>query len=100
VTPVNQDALSEARNTAAAATSSGVPSRPRGTAACSCCLLDYVRHRVRASENLTGLTVEVRKLATDALELLEQGLRDYAAKPADATAGALIRPVRFPSRVR
>ncbi len=51
-------------------------------------LLDYVRHRVRASENLTGLAAEVRQLATDAFELLEQSLRDYAAKPPDATAGA------------
>ena len=51
-------------------------------------LVDYVRHRVQAGGNLTGLAAEVRKLTTDAFELLEQGLRDYAAKPADTTGGA------------
>jgi hypothetical protein len=51
-------------------------------------LLDYVRHRVQTGENPTGLAAEVRKLTTDAFELLEQGLRDYAAKPADTTGGA------------
>jgi AcrR family transcriptional regulator len=48
-------------------------------------LLDYVRRRVQPGENPAGLAAEVRKLAADAFELLEQGLRDYAAKPAGAT---------------
>lgn len=39
-------------------------------------LLDHVRQRVLAGGNLTGLAAEVRKLTTDACELLEHGLRD------------------------
>jgi len=45
-------------------------------------LLDYVRRRVHAGENPAGLAAEVRKLTTDAFGLLEQGLSNYAAKPA------------------
>ncbi len=48
-------------------------------------LLDYVRRRVQSGENPAGLAAEVRTLAADAFELLEQGLRDYAAKPAGTT---------------
>jgi AcrR family transcriptional regulator len=49
-------------------------------------LMDYVRRRVQPGENPAGLGAEVRKLAADAFELLEQGLRDYAAKPAGTTS--------------
>jgi AcrR family transcriptional regulator len=49
-------------------------------------LLDYVRSRVQAGDNLAGLAAEVRKVTVGAFELLEQGLRGYAAEPA-ATAG-------------
>jgi AcrR family transcriptional regulator len=48
-------------------------------------LLDYVRRRVQTGGDLAGLAAEVRKLTTDAFELLEQGLGGYAAKPADGT---------------
>jgi AcrR family transcriptional regulator len=48
-------------------------------------LLGHVRRRLLVGENLAGLAAEVRKLTTDAFELLEHGLRDYAAKPSDAT---------------
>jgi hypothetical protein len=44
-------------------------------------LLDHVRSRVQADDNLAGLAAEVGKLADGALELLEQGLRAYAAAP-------------------
>jgi AcrR family transcriptional regulator len=49
-------------------------------------LLDYVRSRVQAGDNLAGLAAEVRKVTASAFDLLEQGLRGYAAEPA-ATAG-------------
>jgi hypothetical protein len=49
-------------------------------------LLDHVRRRSRPGEDLAGLAAEVRTLAADAFELLEQGLRDYAAKPTGTTA--------------
>ncbi len=48
-------------------------------------LLDYVRRRIQTGENLAGLAAEVRKLTTDAFELLEQGLGGYATKPAGST---------------
>jgi AcrR family transcriptional regulator len=48
-------------------------------------LLEHVRRRTQASEDLAGLGAEVRKLAADAFELLEQGLHDYAAKPTGTT---------------
>jgi AcrR family transcriptional regulator len=48
-------------------------------------LLDYVRRRVQTGEDLAGLAAEVRKLTTDAFELLEQGLGGYATKPASGT---------------
>jgi len=51
-------------------------------------LLDYVRSRARAGDNPAGLAAEVRKLTAAACGLLEQGLRDYAAKPAATTDGA------------
>jgi hypothetical protein len=43
-------------------------------------LLDYVRRRVLADDDLTGLAAEVRQLAGEAFELLSGGLRDYAAR--------------------
>jgi AcrR family transcriptional regulator len=51
-------------------------------------LVDYVRSRVRADDNLAGLAAEVRKMTVGAFELLEQGLRDYAAEPAAAAGEA------------
>jgi AcrR family transcriptional regulator len=51
-------------------------------------LLDYVRRRIRTGENLAGLAAEVRKLTTDAFELLEQGLGGYATKPAGRAAAS------------
>jgi AcrR family transcriptional regulator len=51
-------------------------------------LLDYVRSRVLGGGNLAGLTAEIRKLTAGAFEFLEQGLRDYAAKPAATAGGA------------
>ena len=63
MTPVNQDALSEdKKNTANALI--GVHRA----------LLDHVRRRVQAGGNPAGLAAEVRKLTTDAFELLEQGV--------------------------
>jgi hypothetical protein len=50
-------------------------------------LLDHVRSHLLDGSNLTGLAAEIRKLTADAFELLEQGLRDYAAKPAATTDG-------------
>jgi AcrR family transcriptional regulator len=52
-------------------------------------LLDYVRSRVQAGDDLSGLAAEVRKVTVGAFELLEQGLRAYAAEPAaiDSEAG-------------
>jgi AcrR family transcriptional regulator len=46
-------------------------------------LLDHVRRRGQSGEVLAGLAAEVRKLATEAFDVLEQGLCDYAAKPPD-----------------
>jgi AcrR family transcriptional regulator len=51
-------------------------------------LLDHVRCRVGSGDNPAGLAAEVRKLTASAFELLEQGLRDYAAKPAATAGGA------------
>jgi AcrR family transcriptional regulator len=45
-------------------------------------LVDHVRVRVLGGGNLAGLPAEVRERAADAFELLDLGLRDYAAKPA------------------
>jgi AcrR family transcriptional regulator len=45
-------------------------------------LLDNIRRRIQSGENPAGLAAEARKLAADAFELLEQGLSDYAVKPA------------------
>lgn len=45
-------------------------------------LLDHVRRRILAGDEPAGLAAEVRTLTTAAFALLEQGLRDYAAKPA------------------
>jgi AcrR family transcriptional regulator len=42
-------------------------------------LIDYVRRRVLADQELTGLAGDVRKLTSAAFVLLEDGLRDYAA---------------------
>jgi AcrR family transcriptional regulator len=44
-------------------------------------LIDYVRCRVLAGEEPARLAADVRKLTAEAFELLEHGLRDYAAKP-------------------
>lgn len=56
-------------------------------------LVDYVRRRVLTDDDrgLTGLAADIRKLATAGLELLEQGLRDYAPKPAGPAAGTRVR---------
>jgi AcrR family transcriptional regulator len=54
-------------------------------------LLEYVRSRVQAGDNLAGLAAEVRKATVGAFKLLEQGLRGYAAEPA-AAAGEAGRP--------
>jgi AcrR family transcriptional regulator len=51
-------------------------------------LMDHVRSRVEADQNPAGLAADVRKLAADAFELLEQGLHDYAVKPALASHSA------------
>ena len=51
-------------------------------------LLDYVRSRVLGGDNPAGLAAEIRKLTAGAFEFLEQGLRDYAAKPAATAGGA------------
>jgi AcrR family transcriptional regulator len=52
-------------------------------------LIDHVRRRVLAGDDLSGLAAEVRKLAAAAFAQLEHGLGDYAAKPpaADAAPG-------------
>lgn len=50
-------------------------------------LIDYVRTRVLSGDDLAGLAGDVRRVAAQALALLEQGLGDYAVKPPD-------RPVR------
>jgi MftR C-terminal domain len=47
-------------------------------------LLDHVRSRVQAGADPAGLAAEIRKVTAGAFELLEQGLHDYAAKPAPA----------------
>jgi AcrR family transcriptional regulator len=44
-------------------------------------LIDYVRRRVLAGDDLGGLAADVRKLAAGAFELLEHGLGQYAIKP-------------------
>jgi|SRR5579862_4308742 len=51
-------------------------------------LLDQVRSRVLDGGNLAGLAAEIRKLTASAFEFLEQGLGDYAAKPAAAADDA------------
>jgi AcrR family transcriptional regulator len=89
---INQAALTLARVLAADASVLSGDLRPQVTAHALIgvhqALLDHVRRRVQVGENPAGLAGEVRKLATDAFELLEQGLHDYAVKPADTTAGA------------
>ncbi|MGN6175653.1 MAG: TetR family transcriptional regulator [Streptosporangiaceae bacterium] len=49
-------------------------------------LIDYVRCRVLADDELRGLAVDIRRLTTEAFVLLENGLRDYAAKPSAPAA--------------
>ena len=44
-------------------------------------LIDYVRRRVLADDEPRGLAADIRRLTTEAFVLLENGLRDYAAKP-------------------
>jgi AcrR family transcriptional regulator len=46
-------------------------------------LIDYVRRRVLADQELTGLAADVRKRTGAAFVLLEDGLRDYAAAGPD-----------------
>jgi AcrR family transcriptional regulator len=43
-------------------------------------LLGHVRARILGGDNPAGLAAEIRQLTAGAFELLEQGLRDYAAK--------------------
>jgi AcrR family transcriptional regulator len=45
-------------------------------------LVDYTRRRVLAAQEPTRLAADVRRLGQDAFALLEQGLGDYAPKPA------------------
>ncbi len=42
-------------------------------------LVDYTRRRVAADHELARLAADVRKVTAEAFELLEHGLRDYAA---------------------
>ena len=49
-------------------------------------LIDYVRRRVLADDEPRGLAADIRRLTTEAFVLLEQGLRDYAAKPSAPAA--------------
>ena len=51
-------------------------------------LIDYVRRRVLAGDDLSGLAPDVRKVAAAAFALLEHGLGDYAAKPPGTARGA------------
>jgi AcrR family transcriptional regulator len=44
-------------------------------------LVDYLRRRVLAGDEPARLAADVRRLTTEAFELLEHGLRDYAANP-------------------
>lgn len=45
-------------------------------------LIDHVRRRVLAGDDLTGLAAETRRLTRTGLALLERGLAGYAPKPA------------------
>jgi AcrR family transcriptional regulator len=58
-------------------------------------LVDYTRRRVLADQQPDRLAADVRRLARRAFTLLEQGLGDYAPKPAPtgppATAGSARR---------
>ncbi len=47
-------------------------------------LVDYVRRRVLADDNLTELDTDVRNLSAEAFALLERGLGGYAPKPRPA----------------
>jgi AcrR family transcriptional regulator len=49
-------------------------------------LIDYVRTRVLAGDDPAGLAGDVRRVAAQALALLEQGLGEYAVKPPDRPA--------------
>ncbi|MDT7843068.1 TetR family transcriptional regulator [Streptomyces justiciae] len=49
-------------------------------------LVDHVRHRVLTDDAPTALPAEVRRLATEAFALLENGMRDYGAVAASAAA--------------
>jgi AcrR family transcriptional regulator len=55
-------------------------------------LLDYTRRRILADEEPARLAADVRRLYQRAYELLEQGLGDYATKPA--------RPTHAPAAAR
>jgi len=88
-----QQALSQATSVLAgvlAADTRAAPGDPRPQIAAHALigvhrtLLDYVRSRVQASDNPAGLAAEIRKLTAGAFKLLDQGLHDYAVKPAQA----------------
>jgi AcrR family transcriptional regulator len=49
-------------------------------------LIGYVRGRVLSGDDPAGLAGDVRRVAAQALALLEQGLGDYAVKPPDRPA--------------
>ena len=50
-------------------------------------LIDYVRRRIQADDEPARLAADVRELTTAAFALLEDGLRDYAAKPGPGECG-------------
>jgi AcrR family transcriptional regulator len=54
-------------------------------------LIDYVRRRVLAGDDASGLAAEVHNLAAAGLALLEHGLGDYAAKPSGPAQGSAAR---------
>jgi AcrR family transcriptional regulator len=54
-------------------------------------MIDYVRRRALAGDDLSGLTADIRRLAIEAFELLEHGMSGYAVKPPAAAAGEGVR---------
>jgi AcrR family transcriptional regulator len=57
-------------------------------------LVDYTRRRVLADDDPARLAADVRRLTTEAFELLEHGLRDYAAPTPGQADGARSVPGR------
>jgi AcrR family transcriptional regulator len=51
-------------------------------------LIDHVRRRVLADDEVSGLATDVHRIGTQAFALLERGLHDYAAKPGPPATGA------------